>query len=531
MKKRIISLGLMLSSILSYAQYAAGPYAVTSSLEFKIPRGYDLLYPQKFGKDGIIQIGRDDLQSFLFMKFSDDMKLEKQVIVNTEKRFPEHSKFELISQVKGKCYLFVREEKKGQHTEGIAALEFFPDQLNVAERSVSLFQSSDRATGSYGFELSNSKAKCLFYYTLVPKIKRDILSRAIIGLQAFDENMNKLWGGEFETPYSEAKMKILDYTLSDDGKVYVSAKVFKNENQREETRDGEVNYHFEVLVFQKDNPAPKTIEINVDGKFPTGATIFEDVNHNIVIAGFYSKKAYGEIDGAYTVKLDVERATISKISGGYYEIPSEVIKSYTSSGEKRRLDKKERKGKDLGLFDLVIRDIYTTANGSVKIIAEEYYVITSTNYTSYSMYGRGTPTYTYDTYANDIYVISIGVKGQLEWVKKIPKTQHSTGSQGSGLSFSSLCLENDLHFFYLDDEKNTNLSPDRAPVTYNFHSGGLLVGVSIDQNGNVSRNNLGDVKVYRTNFFIRYFVKSGYRSLIDTEIRKRNGVLISIQVK
>jgi hypothetical protein len=108
MKKRIISLGLMLSSILSYAQYAAGPYAVTSSLEFKIPRGYDLLYPQKFGKDGIIQIGRDDLQSFLFMKFSDDMKLEKQVIVNTEKRFPEHSKFELISHVKENCYIFLR---------------------------------------------------------------------------------------------------------------------------------------------------------------------------------------------------------------------------------------------------------------------------------------------------------------------------------------------------------------------------------------------------------------------------------------
>lgn len=519
--KFAVIIGLLLSSSFTHAQVSVNsPYVLKSSEEFKSPKGFKLLECQGFGKDGIVQFSSKKLNSFAFQKFSTDMKLIKENVVNTESRFVENSRMLYLSKVDKKSYLFTSDEFS------LSALEFLPDKLDFDGKSSELFKPSDKVRSSFTKVNSNDESKCMFYYSLKPKIKRDALSKEIIGFQVFDANLKKIWGGEFEMPYSEAKMDILDYTLADDGKVYLSAKVFKTDSQREKTKDGEVNYNFEVFVFQKDMKQPKTVSISVDGKFPTWASIFEDVNHNILIAGFYSKVANGDVEGAYAIKLDVESAKMTKVNGGYFEIPTAVIKQNTRLGEQKRLDKKEAKGKDVGLRNLIIKNIYTMPNGSVKIIAEEYVVIATTNYN-----GKTTTT-TYSTYAEDLYVFSIDTKGSMEWIKKIPKYQYSSGSVGPAISIKTLAVGNDLHIFYLDDVENDKILKTNAPpARYGAHRGGYLIGNMIDSKGNVTRYDLGDVKVYKTNFFIRYFDRGGNNNLISTERRKRNNILFSLQVK
>jgi hypothetical protein len=520
-----------------------GPYEVKKSVEFVSPKGHKVMNPLAYGSNGIIQVNAKGVESFSFQKFSTDLKLEKENTVSTEGKIRDYNHYERFIVLKSKTYLFTREIKKDAKTEGIAAIEFLPEKLDFAGKSVSLFQSSDKVkvvrtaaagavgfwsfggTVNYDFVLSEDKTKFMYDYTLVPKEKKDKINKDIIGLYVFDENLNKLWGGEYKMPYTEAIMDNLGYTLSDDGKIYLLARVFENDERKAKTKDGKANYHFEVLVYEKDKKTPKPIEIKLDNYFPQDAYIYEDATHNIVIAGFYAKGPNGVDDGAYMVKLEVDKSTVSKVNGGYYEIPSDVIKSFSSAREKKKLDKKESKGADLGIRFLRVRDIYTTPNGSTKIISEQYEERVTYVYTS-----KGVQT-KYDTYADDIFVLSIDNKGKLEWVKKIPKAQHSGDWVGVSLSINNMVIGNDLHIFFLDNLKNWNLPETQAPKMHQDRRGGFLNGVTIDAKGTVTKYNLGDTKTFKTNFFIRYFVQGNTNSLVSTERKKKKNILFSIEAK
>lgn len=544
MKKAItIVAGLFCSVSIQFAQVVQGPYTVKNSIVFTSPKGHKVMNPLGYGQDGIIQVNAKGVESFSFQKFSKDLKLEKENTVNTSTLIRDNNYYERFVITKNKTILFTREVNKQANKEGIAAIQFSPEKLDFTGKSVSLFQSSDKVkvsrkgaistnfffsiggTVNYDFVLSEDKTKFMYDYTLVPKEKKDKLNKDIIGLYVFDENLTKLWGGEYKMPYTEAIMDNLGYTLSDDGKIYLLAKVFENDDRKPKTKDGKVNFHFEVLVYDKDSKKEKSIEIKLDNYFPQDAYIYEDLNHNIIVAGFYSKVPSGVDDGAYMVKMDVATGKLSRVNGGYYEIPSDVIKSFSSAREKRKLDKKESKGTDLGIRFLKMRNVYTTPDGSVKFIAEQYEERVTYVYTSKGVQTR------YDTYADDIFVISVDSKGVLQWVKKIPKAQHSGDWVGASLSINNLVTGNDLHIFFLDNLKNWNLPETQAPKLHQDRRGGFLNGVTIDSKGTVTKYNLGNIKTYKTNFFIRYFVNGGMNNLISTERRKKKNILFSIEVK
>jgi hypothetical protein len=521
-KKLVLILGIGAISQLMLGQAAKTqmPYSLKHSEEYKSPRGHRLIDCEGYGKEGTIQFSCKRLKSFAFQQFTEDLKLKKENISELNGRIPKDDEMMYLAHVNTKTYLLTRNDGV------ISYLEFFPDKLDFAAKSNVLFKTSDEIRGGVSMMQSRDSSKVMFYYSLKPKIKRDILSKEIIGVQVFDYKLGKLWGAEYEMPYSEAKMDILDYTLSNDGKVYLSTKVFKNDNRKEKTKDGEANYNFEIFALQKDSKKPKTMTISVDNKFPSSATIFEDHQHNIVIAGFYSKEARGSVEGAYTVRVGVEGDKLVKLNGGYYEIPNEVIKQNESLRTQKKVDKKAAKGKDVGLRDMEIRSILTMPNGSVKIVAENYYIIETTHSN-----GKTTTT-TYTTYAEEVYVFSIDAKGSMEWIKKLPKLQRSGGAIGPAVSINILPVGDNIHIFYLDDKENDKILKTNAPPhTYGAHRGGCLIGIAIDPKGNVSRYNLGDVKEYKTNFFIRYFSNGGKNNLISTERRRRKNILFSLQVK
>lgn len=496
------------------------PYSLKHSEEYKSPKRHRLIDCEGYGKDGIIQFSCRGLKSFAFQQFSNDLKLKKENLVEVQSRVPSDDDMMYLAHINTKTYLLTR------NGGTVSYLEFFQDKLDFAAKSSVLFNTSDEIRGGISMLASNDSSKVMFYYSLKPKIKRDALSKEIIGVQVFDYKFGKLWGAEYEMPYSEAKMDILDYTLANDGTIYLSTKVYINDTRKDKTRDGDVNYNYEIFALQKDSRKPKTVTISVDNKFPTSATIFEDANHNILIAGFFSKEAHGVIEGAYTVKLAVEGEKLVKVNGGYYEIPTEIIKQNESLRTQKKLSKKEAKGKDVGLYNMIIRSIISMPNGSVKMVAENFYVVATT-----TSNGK-TSTTTYNSYAEEVYVFSIDVKGKMEWIKKLPKAQRSGGSIGPAISIKVMPVGNDLHIFYLDDVENDKILKTNAPPrVYQAHRGGSLIGIAIDAKGNTNRYNLGDVKEYKTNFFIRYFSKGGNNNLISSERRKRKNMLFSLYVK
>ncbi len=521
---------------MSFAQNSTGPFSIKNSAEYTTGKGYKLTNVLT-DKEDITQVSVNKMESVTFQKFSKDLKLVKENTVNTSMLVGDNSSYERMVNLKNKSYLFTREVNKNAHTEGIAAIEYNPDKMNFNGKQVKLFQSSDKVKSKgggfvfgfayimgemYDFQPSLDKTKFLYQYTLTPKEKKDKLNKDIIGLNVYDENLSKLWGGEYQMPYTEANMDNLSYTLADDGKVYLVTKVMETDKGASK-KESKNNYHFEIFVYEKEVKKPKIIQIKLDNYYPTDAYLYEDANHDIVIAGFYSKdpKKREVSDGFYTVKLDVNKSVFSKINGGYYEIPNDIIKASASKYEKRKIEKAEKKGDEVGLTNLRIRKLFTAQNGSIKIVAEQYLSRTTYVYTSRGMQVR------YETLANDIYVASIGNDGKLEWMRKIPKRQYTQDLVGAALSLNSFMTGNDLHIFFADHIKNFKLPPDKRPYVHSGR-GGFLCGVNIDQKGTVTTYNLCDLKAFKTNFFIRYFVNGNKNNLVNSARRKKKNILFSI---
>lgn len=523
-KQLIFSLLFIASKGIINAQINS-PYSIKVSAEFESPKKHVVMDPVPYGKNGIIQVNAKKTDSFSFQLFNTDLKFIKENTVSTEGKLNDRVNFERFVKFENKTYLMVRDVFRETDNEGISALEFSPDKLDFSGNSRNLFKSSGRVRMySYSFYKSEDEKNFMYTYELVSKDRRDKINKDIIGMQVFDENLGKIWGAEIEMPYTEAKMDNWGYTLGDDGSVYLLAKVY-NDDTRKDSYEGMPNYHFEVIMYNANNLQPKIIPVKFGDFFPKEAYIYENEKHELFVTGFYSKALNKPIDGAYMFTIDTKQGIAMKPESGYYEFPAEIIKSFMSEREKRRTEKKEAKDADIGIEYLKIRSIYKMKNGSTTILSEQFHTETHTYYN-----GRTTTT-TYDTYAEDIFLMNIDAAGKMKWVKKIPKGQHSNDSYGPQLSFKSYLSNDIIHIFYVDNLKNLNLPPTEAPKWHEQGRGGFLTAVKVDENGNQSKFNLGEIDKYETNFYIRYFVDGGLNNIISSERKHKMNTLYSIEIR
>lgn len=513
--------GLVLTSSNLTAQKT--PYTIKHSAEFVDSKGVPLWQTNACANgDVLLTFAKGEkLDKIGFQYFTSDLSLSNSNMPNIKSLFSNKKSYlESVVVMNKKSYVMVKEVFKETKTEGISAVEFSPASLEATSDPKKLFESS-RGVYGYSCVTSNDKSKLFYRSNLRNRERRDVLNKEEFGFYMFDESLKQIWGGEYEMPYTEAQMSRLDFVVSNDGKLYYLINV-----KSAEGKDG----HFEILVYSKDSKGPKVIEVTLDDYILRDTYLYEDKNNNIIIAGFYSKMGNPSIDGAYMVKLDVASGKFSKVGGGYYEIPSDLIKSFMTDRQKEKLEKKEKKNegndkKDLGINNLEIKNIHFLENGSTIIVSEIYYVIVTT-----TSNGKTTTT-TYDTYANDIFVFSIDPAGNLGWIKKIPKRQHESSAAGTGISFSSTVKGNHVHLFYLDHLDNFKLAENEAPRMHQSRRGGFIAGIDINEKGEVKKHNLGAAEQFETNMYMRHFVDGRKGNMVAVERKKKKNMLFSIDIK
>lgn len=546
MKKTILAAVLSICSVsFISAQEPAGKktsgnYTIRNSASFESPKGHAVQDPIVMADGSVLQINADGVESFNIQSFSKDLKMVKENTVNVRDKFSERAQFWGFVKFKTKVYAFAREVFRETDQEGVTALEIDPKNLNVTGSAKNLFKSSNKvrfesvietgygaavyfgnaAANAYDMFISDDESKFMITYALTPKERNDKLNNDVIGMMVYDENLGKLWGDEYVMPYTEAKMDNLGYTVTNDGKVCLLARVYEGESKKDGAKDKtKPNYHFEVLVYQKGSKDPKKIEIRLDNYFNKEAYIYEN-NGKIVVGGFYGKKVGAGVDGAYIVTLDVEKSMISKVNGGYYELPTQFLETFMSDRQKKKAEKKmeEDEDYDLELNYLRIRAIYCTPDGSTKIVSEINYVIKRTD-------SNGHTTYTY--VYNDVVLMNIK-NNKLDWVNKIPKS--TANGFGRGLSINSLIIGDNLYIFWKDKPENSNLPAGEKPKKFGG-TNGMLRACMIDAKGQMKFTDIVDVAPYDMHFDIKNFVDGGYNNLISTERRKKENMIFSIDVK
>lgn len=497
-------------SLLLIIQYNAGAQEpkikLTWGAQYQLPKKHvDLGFLGNM-KTGFLQIGHDYGKSLSLQKFSPALKLTSEKSIDL-KSMPKGYDVEKFVEWNGKYYWLFTTWTKGENKERLFVQEIDIEKGNLKGSAKELIacdkvQGVTVATGAYQFhksdkfkiQFSSDSTKMFVYVIFTNESRDDSKNKMKYGFWVFDNSFKVLWSTPtIYMPYTEKKMDVKDVTVDNAGNFLFLGRVFNDDTEKEIVNDAP-NFHFEIMKFSQGAKKAGIIPFQFTDKFVSQVALFQDLQSNIVCAGFYSGKDKNgklknigtKVDGSFFLKLDVNGEKLDNIHKGFYEMPSSVFKDYEKQKTQRKLDSKEDKGENLSASNLRLRNVIFNEDGSLLMVGEEYYWRTY-------QYRCGNSWCTRTTYYyQDALAQYIDASGTLSWTKKIPKNQVGTFTYGLGIRV--LPYNGNNYIFFLDNEKNMNITPDKAPEQHSAGWGGVLVAVKLDAAGDLKKTKIFDTK-------------------------------------
>lgn len=485
---------------------------LTFGAEYQLPKKhYDVGFIGNAAK-GYIQIGHCYGKSISLQKFDKNLRLASEKLIDL-KNLPKGYVSESWRETGDNYFWFFSTWNKKEGKERLFAQKIDVQSGNFSGSAQEILQTEKIGSwDKYHFVQSANTKTTLAYWRIVPKEKRDVKNNDRIGMYVYDENMKQIWGKIITMPYTEAEMDNVDYQVDAKGNVYCLAKVYDDRKSKDRTKP---NYHYEILIWSKDKPDGSKIPFKFEDKFVSSALIMEDYQGRIIVAGYYSKVFNsGSSDGVFLLKLDQEQGKVVNVLKGLYEFPKELLKEFESERTKRQIEKKEKKKGDVEEPILTLRKININEDGTIQVYGEQYQLVVTT-YTD----SKGNTHTRYTYYFLDIIALNIGKDGEIVWVKKIPKQQICGTAYGNG--FSDFSFDGNKYFFFTDNPKNLNLSPNQAPVTHSSSVKGTVMAVRIDPSGNMKKTVVYDAKDNKVFLNATDFTEVGDNQLITRTAQKK----------
>ncbi len=450
-----------------------------SSLGEVIGRNKNGIYVAK-AEYGLLRV-----TNFTLEHYDDNMKLVKSH--EHELKGGRMKKFYVGTMMVGdQIYLFtsVKDKAKKKNYFYVQTVNMKTMRMNDDAKKMSTvdFDGSIAAnSGAFDFELSRDKSKVLVINTFPFKKNQP----AKYGLSVFDKDFKKLYSKNVKLSTSDKLFDVQDFRIDNEGNVHVLGKLFFE--KRKDTRKGEVNYQHQLLSYYDALERVEKNTIRVNDKYLNDMQIAIDKNGDFACGGFYSSNASDNVDGTFWLKLDGETTEI--ISENYKEFDIDFITQNVKERVKKKLEKKEKKGKSIELYKFQLDEIIFHGDGGAVLVGEQYYVsvLTSTDAN-----GRTTTTYIYNY--RDIIVVKISGEGEIEWAEKIPKRQVSRNDGGFYSSYQLSIVKDKLYFIFNDNEKNLTNEGDGKLKNFTGDKESLTVLVTMDDKGQQKKEALFNVR-------------------------------------
>lgn len=334
-----------------------------------------------------------------------------------------------------------------------------------------------RKTGAFDFVLSKDSSKILVYHdNPYEKYNNEKFSYKV-----YDETLSLLWEKEIQLPYKDRYFSVEDYILDNEGNVFMRASIYPDRSKGEKNTKKNQADKFVVLGYKYKTDKISQFEVKLAGKWIR--SISYDINEStkeVAVGGFYADDRKMAIKGIFYLAMDLETGDIKTTS------KKEFDKSFMTEmiGEK-----KAEKGK--GLANYTFDHFLVKKDGGAYLIAEQYYVTTTT----YTDANGNTHTRTVYHY-NHIIVVSVNNKGEIDWVRKVPKVSGaSTGYYLSyGLNFNKQTDE--LNMFFNDNPKNIEVlktNPNKVKSVGNLKKS-IATLVSLNEEGHMKRTPMFSAK-------------------------------------
>ncbi len=489
--KYFLTISAFLITILTYGQ--SKKFSFKLGDEYELPRKTEDLAFFGNEKDGIVNLSlkKEELNITRFNPKSLSKTLEQVIDLDVTKNFNS----ETVTDFNSNSYFWIHSDwDKSSEKEML-----FYDKIDIVKGKITesnhkMLETTKLAgkvtngsglysfkmIGKYKFDYDAERKKLLVSYRLNPEERNDKKNYDVIGLQIYDEGLNKLWGGEFRMPYTEAIMDNSDFSVDAQGNAYMLAKVYDSDSRKEKDKEtGKPAYHFEIFKFTANHKDFIKIPLTSADYYVHETTLIENSQHDMVVACTYSKKSKGNgTDGIFLAILGAD-GKISKYKNGYYEFPKAELEKFESSGQQKKIEKNE----NYEIPNLKVRDVIIDADGSIFISCEQYYYEYVWNkYGGYYMY-----------YYEDIYGSRINAEGKMEWLRKIPKRQKGENGRGT-MGFKLINDASGYYFLYLDNLKNLNIREEEVPKYHVDGYGGQVMVSKIDISGKVTKDLLFDTR-------------------------------------
>lgn len=402
-----------------------------------------------------------------------------------KKGFPDGRLYEGILDVDDKVYIFSSKLDKATNSKTIFFQTLNPEsnKLNNDITKITSIKADKKAKRiSYDIYRSEDEKKMLVivhypFFTMKE-------TREAFGMFVFDGDMKKVWEIEkYEMKYTDKEFSIDQFIVSTEGNVYMmGSKWVKRSEAKKTTKKGKAHDAFELTTFTENGKTIRSFPISFEGHFINDFDMTVNKEGNLAGAGFYSKSNAGFGDGAFIFAINPEDGELVAFKNKEFSV--EFLKEGKKLAYQKKIDKKSKKGKDLELPNLEVREIVPCEDGSYRLIGEQYRFYTTTHFDSNGNV-RTTNHYVY----GDIVVVHIDADQEITWISKIPKYQHSTNDGGFFSSYA-LCEYKGKMVFIFNDHID-NLIAFKEKKGYKNYTlkkkKGAVVGASVSRDGKTER--------------------------------------------
>ncbi len=241
----------------------------------------------------------------------------------------------------------------------------------------------------------------------------------------FDADDSGIEGNLIQFPYPDNRLQLRDVRVGNNGHIYALARLEKVGSER--SPEG-----YAYLVFHYDLAADRLEEIELPFQtvYVTDLILKPDRDNNVLVGGFYSRRTSGQVAGVLYAFIDWTSRQV--LRHNIQDFDSAFLAKYLSARQIER-------GKELA--DFYLDDLVLRSDGGVLLLAEQYYITSSTYRDVYGFW------YSNDLYNyEDVAVVSLSPSGQIEWTAIVDKAQASDAPVE--LSYLPLVGETSLLIFY-----------------------------------------------------------------------------------
>lgn len=270
MKKLVLILAICLSFQMYAQKTLSKDYNFVVSTPYKV---FDADYKYYFSKGNETMALKVGGKEVMIQKFSN----EKPGFLNEksyEKIFPKNYEVEDVLEINNTYYLFFSSWDGDNKKEQLFSQEINFESGEFAGNPKLMFQVDGKVTrnahddpgkrtswsrgfmgaggNKFNVYVSQNKKKLLAEYRKKPEVKNDKKSFDIIGLAAFDENLQKVSVKEVTMPYTERRMDNLDFKLNNSGDLFLLTKVYHDDSNddKKSKKDTIANYHVELFTIK-----------------------------------------------------------------------------------------------------------------------------------------------------------------------------------------------------------------------------------------------------------------------------------------